>query len=29
MADTDKPGTPRYFVTYTGIKMPFKLVNEL
>ncbi|MDD2701346.1 MAG: DUF6156 family protein, partial [Sideroxydans sp.] len=26
---TDKPGTPRYFVTYTGIKMPFKLVNEL
>ncbi len=22
-------GTPRFFVTYTGIKLPFKLVNEL
>jgi hypothetical protein len=23
------PQTTRYFVTYTGIKLPFKLVNEL
>ena len=22
-------GTPRFFVTYTGVKLPFKLVNEL
>ncbi len=22
-------GTPRFFVTYTGIKLPFRLVNEL
>lgn len=22
-------GTRRYFVTYTGVKLPFKLVNEL
>ncbi len=22
-------GTSRYFVTYSGIKLPFKLVNEL
>lgn len=29
MCGNDQPGTPRYFVTYTGIKMPFKLVNEL
>jgi YD repeat-containing protein len=27
--DTEAQGTKRYFVTYTGIKMPFKLVNEL
>lgn len=27
---TDTPtGTPRYFTTYTGVKLPFKLVNEL
>lgn len=22
-------GSPRFFVTYTGVKLPFKLVNEL
>jgi hypothetical protein len=22
-------GNPRFFVTYTGVKLPFKLVNEL
>ncbi|MBI5918553.1 MAG: hypothetical protein HY849_04175 [Nitrosomonadales bacterium] len=22
-------GTPRFFVTYTGVKLPFRLVNEL
>ncbi|PWV65580.1 DUF6156 family protein [Plasticicumulans acidivorans] len=26
---TDIPGTPRTFVTYTGVKLPFRLVNEL
>ncbi|MDZ4201122.1 MAG: DUF6156 family protein [Gallionella sp.] len=22
-------GTPRFFVTYTGVKLPLKLINEL
>ena len=22
-------GTPRFFVTYSGVKLPFKLVNQL
>lgn len=22
-------GTPRFFVTYTGVRLPFRLVNEL
>jgi hypothetical protein len=26
---TEARGTPRCFVTYTGVKLPFKLVNEL
>lgn len=25
----NRRGTSRYFVTYTGVKLPFKLVNEL
>lgn len=28
MAD-ENPGQCRYFVTYTGVKLPFKLVNPL
>jgi YD repeat-containing protein len=27
--NNENRGTPRFFVTYTGIKLPFKLVNEL
>jgi YD repeat-containing protein len=27
--NNEKRGTPRFFVTYTGGKLPFKLVNEL
>jgi hypothetical protein len=26
---TEARGAPRCFVTYTGIKLPFKLINEL
>ena len=25
----ERRGTTRFFVTYTGVKLPFKLVNEL
>lgn len=28
-ASKENRGTPRFFVTYTGVKLPFKLVNEL
>lgn len=28
-APTEARGTPRCFVTYTGVKLPFKLINEL
>lgn len=28
-ANTENRGAPRFFVTYTGVKLPFKLVNEL
>jgi hypothetical protein len=27
--NNENRGTPRFFVTYTGVKLPFKLVNEL
>ncbi|TAJ80503.1 MAG: hypothetical protein EPO42_04380 [Gallionellaceae bacterium] len=29
VASNEGRGTLRFFVTYTGIKLPFKLVNEL
>lgn len=29
MANIENRGTTRFFVTYTGIKLPFNLVNEL
>lgn len=29
MTNNETRGTPRFFVTYTGVKLPFKLVNEL
>jgi hypothetical protein len=27
--NNENRGTSRFFVTYTGVKLPFKLVNEL
>lgn len=27
--NTESPGACRYFLTYTGVKLPFKLVNPL
>jgi hypothetical protein len=29
MTNNGNRGTLRFFVTYTGVKLPFKLVNEL
>ncbi len=29
VTNSENRGTPRFFVTYTGVKLPFKLVNEL
>lgn len=29
MAMTDSAAATRYFVTYSGVQLPFKLVNEL
>lgn len=28
-ANSENRGTVRFFVTYTGVKLPFKLINEL
>jgi hypothetical protein len=28
-SNNDNRGTIRFFVTYTGVKLPFRLVNEL
>lgn len=28
-ANNENRGTARFFVTYTGVKLPFRLVNEL
>jgi hypothetical protein len=28
-ANAGNRGTSRFFVTYTGVKLPFKLINEL
>ncbi|MFA6014469.1 MAG: DUF6156 family protein [Gallionellaceae bacterium] len=28
-AHSENRGTVRFFVTYTGVKLPFKLINEL
>ncbi|OIR15372.1 hypothetical protein GALL_36940 [mine drainage metagenome] len=29
ITSNENRGTPRFFVTYTGVRLPFKLVNEL
>ncbi len=28
-SNNENRGVPRFFVTYTGVRLPFKLVNEL